>query len=577
VANQGIITFAGIRSMPFMQANVVLTHGVGPNVSTIQIPPQGGRLIEGGNLELTYGGRRITLHDCKVDSIDMERGSDGLEVWTLNILDRRWKWRMGEISGYYNVRRGEGIVQNTVKTARELAKLCLEAMGEERFDVAAVPNDQYPEVEWNYEVPAQALGKLCDEIGFRVILRLNNTVAVVKAGEGQRLPRGGAVLRDAATVDPPERPDSLVFVGDRNLWEWDLFLEAVAEEPDGRIVPLNEVSYAPRNEELWYDGFKWAGPDIDYQEDIDVAFQELAKRSVFRKYRILAGFRVPGASRNYWVDVLDQILPLDTSQLSEETITNEKRRREPVVWGIWSTEDDGDLNSNEVKNAAGIKFSADLTRNPEAAYQRGFRIDSATGIIEFNESVFRWHRNPRVIVGPGGGVPSATIDEDFRLPAELRLRIAFGVRNPQNNQWIHEEVRRNSPRKKFGTKPEYIKRADVQLKAIYNARRERWDLNLGEFEGAAKSYLDEHERRYEVDVPQGMTYVGLEAINLDGAIQQVSWTIDESGTTTKASRNREEPLVAPSYQERRLFQRTAEEVKRIDAARAEEERLRVRK
>lgn len=576
MANQGIVTFAGIRSLPFMQANVVLTHGVGPDVSTIQIPPQAGRLIEGGNLELSYGGRRVTLHDCKVDSIDMERGSDGLEVWTLNILDRRWKWRMGEISGYYNVRRGESIVQRTTKTARELVRLCLEAMGEQRFDVAAVPNDQYPEVEWNYEIPAQALGKLCDEIGFRVILRLNNTVAVVKAGEGQRLPRGGAVLRDAATVDPPERPDSLRFVGDRILWQWDIVLVPVAEEPDGRIVPLNEVSYAPRDTSLWVEGFKWALPDFEHMANVEEDFRELAKRSVFRKYRIVAGFRVPSPDGNVRVTEIDQLLPLDSEQIEEETRTEEKRRKEAIVWGVFAMHDVGDLNSNQVKDFAGIRFSEDLRKNPEAVYQRGFRIDTKTGLVEFNQPVFRYRRIARSIRGLVPGSTPGTIDEDFYFPADIRLRTAFGVRDLPTSQWRHAVIERVSPRKKFGTMPEYVKRTDVQLR--YINFRGAWTSNEREYRDAAKSYLDEHERRYEVDVPQGMTYVGLEAINLDGAIQQVSWTIDESGTTTKASRNREEPLVAPSYQERRLFQRTADEArKRLDAARAAEERLRVRK
>src|SRR5262245_7936917 len=139
---QGIVTYAGIRALPFLAFQGTLTHGTSPNLFTIQIPPQNGKLIEGGSLVISYGGTSITLRDCKVDSFDVERNSDSLEVWTINILDRRWKWRMGAISGCYNVRRGATILPSTLKSVRLLCSLCLEAMGESRPDVSAVPNDQ---------------------------------------------------------------------------------------------------------------------------------------------------------------------------------------------------------------------------------------------------------------------------------------------------------------------------------------------------------------------------------------------------------------------------------------------------
>ena len=47
------------------------------------------------------------------------------------------------------------------------------------------------------------------------------------------------------------------------------------------------------------------------------------------------------------------------------------------------------------------------------------------------------------------------------------------------------------------------------------------------------------------------------AIRLDGAIQQVTWRIDDSGkATTRANKNREDVIVTPSYYEARQVQRT---------------------
>jgi hypothetical protein len=60
-----------------------------------------------------------------------------------------------------------------------------------------------------------------------------------------------------------------------------------------------------------------------------------------------------------------------------------------------------------------------------------------------------------------------------------------------------------------------------------------------------------------------VSYAGFRPINLDGAIQQVTWALDESGfARTRASRNREELLYVPSYKERRAMEKVREALKK---------------
>jgi len=77
-----------------------------------------------------------------------------------------------------------------------------------------------------------------------------------------------------------------------------------------------------------------------------------------------------------------------------------------------------------------------------------------------------------------------------------------------------------------------------------------------EAEKAAKHYLDAVEKQYQTTDPSSFTYGGIQKIDVDGAIQQVTWNVSDDGfATTRASRNREELLVVPSYNERRMMER----------------------
>ncbi|HWA98358.1 MAG TPA: hypothetical protein VG713_07690 [Pirellulales bacterium] len=170
-----------------------LTHGISPGVAILEIVPQTGLATVEGTLELACNEVTIGLHDCLIESRHVATDQAGV-VWRLVLFDRRWKWNSGELSGSYNQRDEDGvIVPGSEKTPAELAELCLIALSETVYDVSAMPTDRRPAVAWDRARPAKALGDLADSLDCNIILKLDNSVALVPRS-------GGAVLPIDSTV-----------------------------------------------------------------------------------------------------------------------------------------------------------------------------------------------------------------------------------------------------------------------------------------------------------------------------------------------------------------------------------------
>ena len=196
---QGVASFPGVRSV--LRCTYSRTLGISPGIAIIEIVPQAELFSEFGTLTISFDGQQFEFPDCKVDMASVERNGNG-EIWRLTILDRRWLWRnFGAISGSYNVWRTNFTLRDgkpdprlrpedqdptklidTSRTLAELAQLCLEAMGEEDFDTSALPNEQRNTVDWDYDVPAEALEAVCAAGGCRVALTLDNRIRIVKVG-----------------------------------------------------------------------------------------------------------------------------------------------------------------------------------------------------------------------------------------------------------------------------------------------------------------------------------------------------------------------------------------------------------
>ncbi len=544
---QGIASFPGVQRM--QSASFVLTHGISPSVAQLSIAPQATPPSDYGTLRFTYGQVQVELTDCKIDHGTVDRNTSG-EIVSLSILDRRWRWRFGRISGIYNTRRDDASLQkgeigeiNSERTPRQLAKLCLEAMDETDFDVDDLPNETRPTVEWDNAVPAEALATLCEELGCRVVLQFDNRVAIRRIGIGAELPIDG-VMQHSPTINLPERPDKIAVVGGPTRFQVDFHLEAVGltdeegEEVD-RLKPLGELPYKPTN------GWQFCDPPFFHQ----VASQSraLAQKSVFKYYRIRMPATVPGyeGPNGNLVEKLEQILPIETEQVKLVGQSGQKTNEPAVVFGVWH---DGSFNlANTSQELAPLESQSD--GSAKSHYRRSFTVDAARGLVIFDEPVV-------MNANPFGGYSMVI------APASLVLRATCMVRDRETRAFDCYE-RARSTGATGGTKPRYLKHDELRLvqRPEYSQNYDVGGVhgNRDELDTVADEILDAAELDYQTTTALTMKYPGLRLIELDGAIQQVSLQVGTSGAWTTISRGNELPNMGRSYlMMRRLERQTAQ-------------------
>lgn len=545
----GYATFPGVLGV--IEADISVVEGISPSVCTLTITPQAQLLQEGGTLRIGFGSIWVDFQDCKVDSGSIERNAAG-EIWRLRILDRRWKWAFGAISGSYNLRNADTTLQtDTEKTPRELATRCLEVMNETGYDVSALPVEPRPTVQWDYDVPMEALASLCDALNCRVCLSLETgKVKIVKVGEGAPLPYG-PVVSGGATVNPPEMPTTIAVVGAPIRYQHDFELEAVGLDTDGTIKPIDNLSYKP--------SAGWASCDIEEFDDVLEAKgkreQNLARQSVFRWYRIkqpmtIRGFRdIDGSTV---VQTRRQVLPI-FDELAETILqtnqadgTKELRNRPSLVYGIWCPDADSVAN-----------ITSTLTPPPtatvdedDAVYVRSHNVNTELGIVMFDAPVFRNTANAAANLLSYG-------------PATLYLRASCNARSRIGLALFHYN-RERATGAPFDTRIQYVHRPDIEMS--YIPEYDRYGNvtltdNKAEADKEADYWIDATLREYQATLPQTTTYAGLVMQDLDGAIQQITFAVTQRGTFTTISRNDEQLTRTLPYRFRRQQERAKAEAR----------------
>src|SRR5262245_57579654 len=128
---QGLLTFPGLQQI--VSWSYTLSHGITPGVAHVEIAPQFGVPAEIGTMIISFGDIELAFPGCVLDCANVRRDGAGMVV-NLAILDRRWAWRYGQISGRYNVRQRNGELDPATEQApQDLAALLLTAMGESGF------------------------------------------------------------------------------------------------------------------------------------------------------------------------------------------------------------------------------------------------------------------------------------------------------------------------------------------------------------------------------------------------------------------------------------------------------------
>lgn len=515
--------------------SLTCTDGITPSVASLEVVPQSS-LPFSGDLILQYGGTTLVWPDCRVQDVEQLTDDTGATTWRLSIADRRWRWKNATaISGYYNVRRSAvDLLAGTERTPRKLASMLLDAMGEKNYDVSQLPDDTRPEVTWDASNAAEELARLVEGLGCRLIVSLKtNRVRIVKAGVGAQLPRPYA-MEASLGLDPPDPPGKLLFYGGRTEFQVDFRLAPVGRDVDGTVKPIDKLSYKPVG--------GWRLSDADHFNDVpDVTRRHLAQESVWKWYRIEPPFHLPGIAKP--VVNREQVLPLLQDQLETYTVDGIKRPREAWVYGQFWRGTEGHRDDVAAPDpAAAVK--------PKNLYTQGFQVDLETGIVKFSAPVYRLETDPTAVAG-------------MRIfPANIYLRTACTLRPDLGTRgWLRYTEERKLPTSPALKKWNQIVKRDDVVRRIYRSFVAPAGIhdNLAEVKAAAKHYLDAQAAEYQFNDVGSVTYAGIFAFELDGAVRQVTWNVDREGkATTRASRNREEMIVTMSYAERRFYERLAD-------------------
>mgnify|MGYP007005598361 CR=1 FL=1 len=284
----GYFAWPGLRSVE--RATYTLTRGAAPGVAVLTCLPQPGvPYASRGDLEIGDGVRRVILRDCKVVGVRETQDENG-RAWQVSISDRRWRWRdCGAVSLWGNQLDPNGkFIPWTVVSPTEMAEWCLRHAGEARYKIdlppglttaaaAGVteflptgvnfpPTGTNPPVDWVAMKPMQALESLAEQFG-RVLAYQWRTdgVLVAEVGTGGAVPPGSVYQRSPGVSDP-DTPDGVVVVGAPTRFQADFELQAVGEEWDGRVLPIDQLSYAPRSAGAFHE-WKVEGeydPDFAY-------------------------------------------------------------------------------------------------------------------------------------------------------------------------------------------------------------------------------------------------------------------------------------------------------------------------
>lgn len=329
----GSVFYPGILKIE--SAEYTRSHGIAPDVCVIGMSPQSldpkdtdyvaieaeGYLIfqfdtaklEKDGITTTRKRRQIVLQGCRADRASVNR-SENSEEWKIPIFDRRWRWRFGSFSGHWNIKKNGIIEKRKEKTVRELADMCLDAMGEIKYETKLLDQLEKekklpyrklvrPEVHWDRIPPARALDELLTPLGYRICLGWDDVVRICKYGEGNLLPIDNDLMRGSFETDLPETPSSISIVGEITMHEAAWELEAVGLDVDGEWKPINHLSYIPVDQfknigwhltrppnffgiETRYDEViknKLVKPEI---RELRKKQLKLARETVFRCYRL---------------------------------------------------------------------------------------------------------------------------------------------------------------------------------------------------------------------------------------------------------------------------------------------------
>lgn len=525
--SKGNFSFPGLANV--RKASYTLTHGVTPSVALVEIIPQVINNIHGA-MQFSYNNTVLVFPAAKIIEATVRKTGTGW-VQLVKIADRRWMFtETGEISGVFNQRlEDESIRISTLQTPQQIAALCFQAMQQFVFSFSELPNLSRPEMILENENPAQVLSDLAEKLGCRVVLGTDNVLRIRRIGIGAALPTPG-IMSPSFSVQVPDIPDSVKLVGGKTRVQsrWDT--EAVGEDTDGSIKPIDDLSYKPAKG--WNQA--WIGNYPSVLEEFGKKSHALAKKSVHRWYRI-TNTDVNGRIAR------KDVLPIETGLIDTyEEINGEVRGEGAVVRGVYW------LKPNQI-----ILLTTNSSKTD--SYDEPFTINAKEGIVQFGEAVVKATQNGN------------KIDTD---PAELTLEVAYSVQNSGTKSWIRFETQSIVASPARGTGPLILKQDDIvqTFKVSYDDTGNITGVadNISAVQQNANNIIN--AKLQEFQSPQAFTadYAGIFNISPDGAIRQVSWEVVHGvGSITRAGLNTEIDRSIPRFKAAREQEKQGEIQKKV--------------
>jgi hypothetical protein len=580
-----------------------------PGRVALTIAPQDVSRIQGtGDLVFNDGiNQPVPIADCQVVDLTAPAGVTG--PLTLTLLDGRWRWDFGDVSGRWNIPfdrsqtvpplekpldptanqpvpptttpAEDQIREYTKKTAPELAKLLLKAMGVKSYDLGGLDPKATPSVNWVAVNPASALQQLATDLGCVVAFNPSTlAVKIAKQGEGGPLP-GGQTVVESPELRARPRPSKIVCYGAPDRVQMRIPLLAAGLDFDGAVRPLDKLSYRPVDGD-WRKVFPphFAGlPPLGFLPGTRTTLDAvaLARHSVYRYYLPCPfdhpdDVALPGPlkpRRNpVWEMLRERIDPRPWEQeapplpygLTRGTPYGVRQRLKTIILDIeWAMP-----RLLPVKNQATTDDLGRYAIAPAACYGRhtpperckvGVDVTQVYDQTDANTEV----KTPFSIVDLGNDDQAIVFHRyvyawksDQRIyPAEIVIECACEIRYKsfQTYRTPFELKLNNVP---SGTGAATIIREDVRFQRTVVYKDDGSIQGIGDNKTLTKKradyYLKGESRKYELTAAGDATYPGLLGIYPDGAIMQVTWST--SPPTTRASMNTEHALYLPSYLDR---------------------------
>jgi hypothetical protein len=560
-----------------MSASYTLARGVSPSICSVTVPPSVQLDRRPHTMVWSDGVRTLQFSNCLVVDVNVTQGQDGKQSLVVSIADRRWRWSLAQISGQYNVITGGRIIEGTRRSARQLAALCLDALGEEDYDLRQMPDDVYPPVDWDVERVDSALDELCRSVGSHVVLRHDDRVAIYFEGRGMGLPALPS-SSEGVSYDFGAIPGHVAIVSAPMQWQLDFDLVPVGLDVDNKIKPIDALSYRPPR--------GWEYEDFPDCTNVDIRVRRLARETVWRWYRVIPpgwevrdlgrgrtfdepGYRglrfMPGGRllRNRLPIYAPSQLVLLTSQLDTEQFSGTQRaevnaaafdpealsRKRAQVWGIFTLGNGaGEPNEPDDEELEELQLrTVDLS--PELVVPTSFEIDSELMLVKFSDAVYLEEGSQ--VVPPRIKLRTACQYRDSETRAAYRLVKKYPVPQGMDDSLVEYHALND-------VVPELRPFLDEAVPAVSNVKEVEKELDRASVWQLVK---------YRIKTPGNAVYPMLVPASPDGIIAQVSIDIDQAGyMSTSVHREAEDASNFVSYDERRDQLRVLATVRKIAVA-----------